>query len=431
MKKWVLSNVDKQRVLRISKKFGVPTVPSILLDAMNFESDEELVEFIDEGAELTNPFLITDMDIAVMRISDAIENNEKICVYGDYDADGVTSTALLYSYLSSIDADVMYYIPSRENEGYGMNKGAVDILKQHEIDLIVTVDNGISAYDEIEYANSLGIDVIVTDHHTPPEKMPNAVAIVNPHRKDDISPFKHFSGVGIAFKLVMALEDDNLDMEYLLDCYSDIVALGTIGDVVSLTGENRILVREGIKRINSNSRLGIAELRRAAGCDKKEISAGNIAFTLVPRINAGGRLGLCHKAVNLLITENQDEAREIAEELNEDNIERKEIEQEILRSVEKTLEEDDSIKYQKILVIAGEGWHQGVIGIAASRIKDKYGKPTIIITYDGESAKGSGRSIEGFAMCDGVAYCKDLLTVFGGHPMAAGLSMKTENIDEI
>lgn len=429
MKKWVLSNVDKNNVLRISKQFNIPAIPSIILDTMNFESDDELEAFIDEDAELSDPFLITDMDLAVMRISDAIVNNERICVYGDYDADGVTSTALLYSYLMSVDADVMYYIPSRESEGYGLNMNAIDILNQHEIDLIVTVDNGISSYYEIEYANSLGIDVVVTDHHTPPERLPNAAAIVNPHRKDDISPFKHFSGVGIAFKLVMALEDENLDMEELFDRYSDIAALGTIGDVVSLTGENRILVKEGIKRINADSRLGIAELRKAAGCDKKDISAGNIAFTLVPRINAGGRLGLCHKAVNLLITENPDEAREIAEELNEDNIERKEIEQEILRSVEKTLEDNDDIKYRKIIVVAGEDWHPGVIGIAAARIKDKYGKPTIIISCDGENAKGSGRSIEGFALCDGITYCKDLLTVFGGHPMAAGLSMKTENID--
>ncbi len=429
MKKWVLADFDKSNAARIAKGLKLPAIPSIVLDTMKFESDEELVSFLDDDAELTNPFLITDMDLAVMRITDAIESGERICVYGDYDADGVTSTALLYSYLKSIGADVIYYIPSRETEGYGLNNGAIDILHEKNVGLIVTVDNGISAYNEVEYSNSLGIDVVVTDHHTPPEQLPNAAAVVDPHRRDDLSSFKHFSGVGLAFKLVMAMEDDDLDMEKLYDLYSDIAAVGTIGDVVSLTGENRILVKEGLKRINSGNRPGIAELRRVSGCDKKDVSAGSVAFTLVPRINAGGRLGLSSKSVELLLTDDREKAERIAEELNADNIDRKEIEQEILRSVEKTLEEDENIKYKKIIVVEGEGWHQGVIGIAAARIKDKYGKPTIIITYDGESAKGSGRSIEGFAMCDGVAYCKELLTVFGGHPMAAGMSLKTENID--
>ena len=322
-----------------------------------------------------------------------------------------------------------YYIPSRETEGYGMNKNAIQVISDSHVNLIITVDNGISAYEEVEYANSLGIDVVITDHHVPPEKLPNAVAIVDQHRKDDTSPFKDFSGVGIVFKLVMALEDNDLDIEKLLDDYSDIAAIGTIGDVVSLTGENRILVREGLKRINSSKRLGIAKLRENAGTDKKDMSAVNIAFNIVPRINAGGRLGLSQRSVKLLLTDDEREAAEIAEELGEDNRKRQQIEHEILEEAIKSIESDPTVKYQKVLIVAGENWHQGVIGIVAARLKEKYGKPTIVISYSGENAKGSGRSIEGFHMRDSVAYCEDLITIFGGHPMAAGLSLESKNIE--
>lgn len=429
MKKWVVSPLNKENAKRISEQFGVSILPAMLIDIMGFRDDNEIEEFLSDDSDFSDPYLMMDMEKAVIRITRAINENERICVYGDYDADGVTSTALLYSYLLSVNADVMYYIPARENEGYGLNNKAIDTLKENYVDLIITVDNGVSACEQIEYANSLGIDTIVTDHHTPPEKLPDAVAVVDPHRDDDQSPFKYFSGVGIAFKLVMALEDDELNVDILLDRFSDIAAMGTIGDVVSLTGENRYLVKEGLKRINSNERLGIHELRKEAGAENKVQSAGGVAFTLVPRINAGGRLGLSQKSVDLLLSDNIEEASAIARELGEDNRNRQSLEQEILKSVEKTLEENDLIKYRKVIVVAGEGWHQGVIGIVAARIKDRYGKPTVIISYDGANAKGSGRSVEGFTLCDAVSYCKDLLTIFGGHPMAAGMSLPTSNID--
>ncbi|MDE7389950.1 MAG: single-stranded-DNA-specific exonuclease RecJ [Lachnospiraceae bacterium] len=429
MKKWVISKLDKDNAKRIAAEFNIHILPAMLIDIMGFEDDEEIAEFLSEDFDFSDPFLVTDMDKAVIRITKAVQSFERICVYGDYDADGVTSTALLYSYLVSIGANVMYYIPSRENEGYGLNNNAVDVLKEQGVSLIITVDNGISACEQIDYASSLGIQTVVTDHHTPPAQLPNAIAVVNPHREDDISPFKHFSGVGIVFKLCMAMDDDGLNIDELLDKFSDIAAIGTVGDVVSLSGENRSLVKAGLRKINNGDRIGIAALKQSAGYAEKELSAGNVAFTLVPRINAGGRLGLSQKSVKLLLSEDSDEAREIAEELSEDNRNRQEIEQEILKQVEQKLDNDEYIKYRKIIVVAGEGWHQGVIGIAAARIKDKYGKPTIIISYDGENAKGSARSIEGFAMCDGVAYCKELLTVFGGHPMAAGMSLPTANID--
>ena len=428
MKKWSVADINKKNASRISKQYSIPILPSILLDSKKFKNDTEMLEFVSDSAEFTDPFLISDMDIAVERINRAVDNFEKICIYGDYDADGVTSTAVLFSYLESISAYVMYYIPERESDGYGLNKDAVQLLSDDGVKLIITVDNGISAYEEIEYANELGVDVIVTDHHTPPERLPNSVANVNPHRADDNSPFKDFSGVGVVFKLIMALESDNLTVEDLLDLYSDICAVGTVGDVVSLTGENRLLVKEGLKRLNDNIRPGLEILRNKVGYENKELTSTAVAFAIVPKINACGRLGGAQKAVRLFLTEDYEEAEALADELIEENNIRKSIEQEILTQVIKVIDSDDNIRLRKVLVVEGENWHQGVIGIVAARIKEMYGKPTMIISYSGESAKGSGRSIEGFSMCDAVTYCKELLTIFGGHPMAAGWSLPTDNI---
>lgn len=428
MKKWVVPAIDKENAKRIMNEYNVPMLPAVILESKHFENDSQMSDFISENTEFTDPFLIADMKAAVERINKAIDNFEKICIYGDYDADGVTSTAVLFSYLESISAYVMYYIPERESEGYGLNNNAIDLLKEKEIELIITVDNGISAYNEVEYANSLGIDVIITDHHTPPEKLPNAVANVNPHRVDDKSPFKEFSGVGVVFKLIMAMENGNLAVEDILDLYSDICAIGTIGDVVSLTGENRLLVREGLKRLDENIHPGIEVLRLKVGYEEKYVSSTAVAFNIVPKINACGRLGGAEKAVKLFLTEDFDEAMVLVDQLIEENRIRKEIESKILAEAIKAIEFNENIKRRKILIVEGEDWHQGVIGIVAARIKDIYGKPTMIISYNGEYAKGSGRSIEGFPMCDAITYCKDLLTIFGGHPMAAGWSLPTKNI---
>ena len=429
MKIWKNEEFSRDNVLAISKKNRISALSAMLLDEMRFQSEQDISEFISDSFSFEDPSLIKDMDKAVERIKIAVEFYEKICVYGDYDADGVTSTALLYSYLKSKDANVCFYVPSRENEGYGLNNNAIDYLSTENVELIVTVDNGVSAYEQVEHANQLGIDIIITDHHEIPEKLPNAIAVVDPHRKDDNSTYKYFSGVGLAFKFAMAYEGEKLDINDLLDKYSDIVALGTVGDLVNLTGENRMLVKEGLKRINNCKRLGLNALKEAAGLEKPGLKAGDLAFSLCPRINAGGRLGLSIKSVRLLVTDNPSEARAISKELNDDNIERQEIEKKIVAEAEHILYENDNIKYKKIIVIAGEKWHQGVIGIVAARIKERCGKPTIIISYDGLFAKGSARSVEGFRMCDGVSYCKELLTIFGGHPMAAGFSLPTENID--
>ncbi|MCH5201731.1 MAG: single-stranded-DNA-specific exonuclease RecJ [Oscillospiraceae bacterium] len=430
MKVWSVKKPNREQALAISEQLGIPVFLAMLLTIRGITKEEEIRDFLTDEANFSDPYLMKDMDKAVSRIIYSVENGEKICVYGDYDADGVTSTALLYSYLrDSLDADVIFYIPSRGSEGYGMNKEAIDKLKSLGVNLIITVDNGISAREEIEYANSLSIDTIVTDHHMPSGEIPNAVAVIDVNREDDTSPYKLFSGVGVAFKLVMAIEGEYADVEGLLENFSDIAAMGTIGDIVPLRGENRTLVKAGIRHIQNSDRIGINAMKDEAGLFDKKITAGNISFTLVPRINAGGRMGLSEKSVNLLLTENEEEAISIADELGADNVNRQGIEKEILNSINEKISLSPDIINDKILVISGNGWHHGVIGIVASRLKEIYDKPVIVIGIDEDGvARGSGRSIEGFSLCDAVFACSDLLTNYGGHPMAVGLGLDPDNI---
>lgn len=432
MKVWSVAKVNKERAIAMANKLEIPPLLAMMLDIRGITKEEDVINFLQENKDFSNPFLMKDMDKAVERITTAVENGEKICVYGDYDADGVTSTSLLYSYLrDSLGADVMFYIPTRTGEGYGMNKGAVDKIHSLGVTLIITVDNGISAREEIDYANSLGIDTVITDHHMPSGAIPKAVAVVNAHQKDDKSPFKDFSGVGVAFKLVMAIEGEYADVDSLLENFSDIATLGTIGDIVPLVGENRTLVKNGLRHIQNSDRIGINAMKQESGIAEKEINSSNVAFTLVPRINAGGRLGSSEKSVNLLLTEDEDEAVTIADKLGMDNRERQSIEKEILASIDEEVRRTPNIVNDKILVFAGKGWHQGVVGIAASRIKDIYDKPTIIIGIDDDGvARGSGRSVEGFSLCDAVFACSEHLTNYGGHPMAVGISLEKEKIND-
>ena len=432
MKVWSVAKVTKERAISMANRLEIPPLLAMMLDIRGITKEEDVINFLQENKDFSDPFLMKDMDKAVERITTAVENGEKICVYGDYDADGVTSTSLLYSYLrDSLGADVMFYIPTRTGEGYGMNKGAVDKIHSLGVTLIITVDNGISAREEIDYANSLGIDTVITDHHMPSGAIPKAVAVVNAHQQDDKSPFKDFSGVGVAFKLVMAIEGEYADVDSLLENFSDIATLGTIGDIVPLVGENRTLVKNGLRHIQNSDRIGINAMKQESGIAEKEINSSNVAFTLVPRINAGGRLGSSEKSVNLLLTEDEDEAVTIADKLGMDNRERQSIEKEILASIDEEVRRTPNIVNDKILVFAGRGWHQGVVGIAASRIKDIYDKPTIIIGIDDDGvARGSGRSVEGFSLCDAVFACSEHLTHYGGHPMAVGISLEKEKIND-
>lgn len=428
LRKWEVRPLDKERAAAFAQTYGVPFFLAMLMNIRGLDDAVHLREFLGEGEPLSDPFLLKDMDKAVARITRAVDNMEKIAVYGDYDADGVTSTAMLYSYLETRGADVIFYIPQREGEGYGMNIGAVEYLKEQGVSLIVTVDNGISSVQEVARANELGIDVVVTDHHRPQEILPDAVAVVDAYRPDDTSPYKHFSGVGIAFKLLMALEDGAGDVEDLLEAYSDLAAIGTIGDIVPLTGENRTLIRAGLERLSQSDRPGVQALLENAGIAGKALTSTNVAFTLVPRINATGRMGAPERAVRLLISGYEEEAEVLSEEICADNEERRRVEAEIAEAAFADIGAKGYMK-DRVVVVDGENWHHGVIGIVASRVTERCGKPCMIISRGETEAKGSGRSIEGFSLFEAICACGDLLIKFGGHPMAAGITLKPENIE--
>lgn len=428
MKKWVISQINKEEASRLAEIRGLPYFLAMILQIRGITEQEEIEAFLQPGGAVAPPLEIKDMQKAAVRVLQAINCFEKICVYGDYDADGVTATALLFSYLESCGANVMYYIPNREGEGYGMNCTAVEYLHQQGVRLIITVDNGIASLEEIRLANRLGMEVVVTDHHQPQGELPEAVAVVDPHREDCPSRFKQLAGVGVAFKLMMALEGEDADPQGLLENYADLIAIGTIGDVVPLTGENRVFVKAGLRALLHTDRAGLRALLDAAGMQGRKITAGSVSFGLVPRINAAGRLGSCDSAVRLLLSDYEEEASDFAVHINEENRNRQEIEAEILREVEELLAHEPQRRYDRVLVMEGEGWHHGVIGIVASRVVERYGKPCIMIGTLGEEARGSGRSIPGFSLYDAIFHCREYLTRFGGHPMAAGLSMETSQI---
>ncbi len=427
-KKWVLLRGNKEFASQASTELDIEPLAALIVSSRGIEDIYELEEFFDEDAPLSlDPLSILDMDKARDRIIAAIDNFETICVYGDYDADGVTATALLYSYLESHDANVIRYIPDRISEGYGLNCEAVKKLNGRGVKLIVTVDNGVSAVDEIACASKLGIDVVVTDHHNVGEVIPDCIAVVDPHRPDCPSNFKEMSGVGVAFKLICALEGHNEDE--LLDKYGDLIALGTIGDVVSLTGENRVMVRRGIRKICNNPRPGIAALLELSGAKGKGFSASSAAYTLCPRINASGRMSSADKALELLLAD-KESALSLAEEINSLNTKRQSCENEIYNSALAYIYDNPSMLKDKILVVDGDGWHQGVVGIVAAKLTEHFGKPAIVISKNGSDAKGSCRSIEGFSIYDAIEHCSDCLTHFGGHTLAAGISLNSDSIDE-
>ncbi|MBQ3048516.1 MAG: single-stranded-DNA-specific exonuclease RecJ [Oscillospiraceae bacterium] len=426
IKRWKLIRFDKSESAVLADKLKIPLMTADLLVARGVKTEEQAKSFLFGSNEFSDPMEYADMDKAVDRIRKALYEDERICVYGDYDCDGVTATVLLYSYFEDSGADVIYYIPDRYNEGYGLNKKAIDRIKKAGVNLIVTVDNGISAVEEIDYAAKLGIDVVVTDHHMPPAELPNAVAVVDPHRADCNGAFKELAGVGVAFKLVCALEGEN--GETLIDQYGDLAALGTIADVVPLLGENRIIAKCGVESIQYAERVGIKALLKISGLEDKEITAENISFGLAPRINSSARIGTAEAAVNLLITDDDEYAEELAEELLKRNKERQELERGIMAQIEEYIAAQPEVLLERVLVLCGEGWHHGVIGIVCSRMVERFGKPCVLISINGEEARGSARSVEGFSMVEAVSSCKEYLTRYGGHASAAGVSMNTSDI---
>lgn len=424
-KQWCLSACDKDAAAQLAENGELDPFLALLLTARGITDEIDAAAYLSADTEFSDPFSLADMEKAVERIAAAMDNFERIAVFGDYDADGVTATALVYSYLVSQGANVEYRIPDRMREGYGISCAAVQELSESGVKLIVTVDNGIAAVEEAAFAKELGVDMVITDHHTPGAQLPDAVAVVNPHRKDCPSEYKEFAGVGVAFQLVCALEGDS---DTVLQKYADLLALGTLADVVPLTGENRALVKKGIRRINAGARPGIEALKAVAGVADRPLTASNVAFTLAPRINAAGRIGSAETALRLLLCDNEQDAIELANETDILNKQRQAIETKISAEAIQQIEENPAVKYAGVLVVSGAGWHPGVIGIVAARLVSKYGKPAVVITTDGETGKGSCRSIPGFSVYDALAKCAPLLTHFGGHPGAAGLGVLTENI---
>lgn len=401
-----------------------------ILAARGITDPAEALTLLAGEEELSDPALLTDMDAACQRIWQAIDNGETIAVFGDYDVDGVTATALLYQHLKGMGATVKCMLPSREGDGYGLSKNAIQSMHNKGCSLIVTVDNGISAVEEAEFAASLGMDLIITDHHLPPETLPKAVAVVDPRREDDHSPFKGLCGAGVAFKLCAAL--DGCPPEEMLDYCGDLAAVGTVADVMPLVGENRTLVKAGLQQLQQTDRPGFGALLEEVGLAGKSITAENISYAIAPRINAAGRMDNAVTALQLVLCEDPDRAGELAHRLNEINTHRQETEQQIFKAAEELLEQQPERLDDRIMLLWGRDWHPGVIGIVASRLVERTGRPVIVVTIDehGEG-KGSGRSVQGFNLHACIGSCADLLVRYGGHAMAAGLSVREENLPEL
>ncbi|MCR4616042.1 MAG: single-stranded-DNA-specific exonuclease RecJ [Clostridiales bacterium] len=428
-KKWTVARTDKEYAASVSQQYNMNPFAVLLALSRGIEKPEEIEAFLSSQYSCcTDPFDFPDMRKAVNRINEALDSGEHIAVVGDFDADGVTSTAIMYEYLRDMGGNVSYYIPSRHTEGYGLSTQIIDKLRDSGVTLIVTVDNGINCVEETEYAGKLGIDLVITDHHQQGKVLPNAVAVVNPHRNDCRLEFKDYAGVGVAFKLICALSGE--DSRSLFYDFVDLVAIGTIGDVVPLKGENRDFVRAGLEIIRSHPRIGIDALIKSSGLGSKRVGSLNVAFSLVPRINAAGRMSEAVEALDLLLCEDYEEAGILAEKLERCNGERHDVEREIMAQAVENIDSMPEHKYDRVLVCSGEGWHPGVIGIVTSKLMEKYGKPCIVISEDGDKARGSGRSMEGFSLYDALSDSADILTNFGGHTLAAGFGIMAENIDE-
>ena len=450
-------------VSEIAEKNKISNICASLLYNRGYSTHEEASRFLNfNDVVMHSALLLKDIEPAVERIQRAIENHERIAIFGDYDVDGVTSVTMLYLYLHDLGADVGYYIPNRVGEGYGMSNDSIKYLHSIGVNLIITVDTGITAINETEYAKSLGIDVIITDHHECQDTIPDAVAVINPHRKDCNYPFKYLAGVGVIFKFICAYEtitfyDKNHESKAVKSIYyrfADLAAIGTIADVMPITDENRIIVKFGLAMLEKTERIGLKALMEAASLGSnpniraigeskpkttkpKKINSTYIGFTIAPRINAAGRISSASKAVELLLANDPETAANLAYELCEINYTRQIEENKIAESAYKKIENELNLNTQKVIVTGDDEWMQGVVGIVSSKVTEKYGLPSILISFDASSGedsvwdigKGSGRSIKGFNLVEALSYAKDYLVKFGGHELAAGLTIYRKNLD--
>lgn len=430
MYKWQINEPDAGLVGALQKETGLPSLICRILVSRGI-SDKDAADRFFNGTELSDPLTIKDMDKAVEALSAAIEDGTQITIFGDYDCDGVTSTYMLVSYLQACGAYVDWYIPTRD-DGYGLDTAAIDLLKKRGTELIVTVDTGISAAAEARYIKEKGMRLIITDHHQVPEEIPEAIAVVDPHRPDDTSPYKEFAGCGVALKLLMALETaTGGSADSIFTQYADMAALGTIADVVDLGGENRVIVREGLRLMENTENMGLNRLLLMSGWEEgQEITSSFIGYKISPKINAAGRIDTPAAAMETLLAETMNTAASKALTLCELNTQRKELGEAIAAQIDGQISRDPRLLDHRLLIVSGDGWQHGVIGLASGELLKKYGKPNIVITREGETSRGSARSVEGLNMFEMLESCSDLLLRHGGHPRAAGLTVATDRLGE-
>ena len=427
-KKWQIYQIDEKKVEEIAKNYNINKLLAIILVNRDIIEQEQIKKFLEpKRNDFYDPYQMPDMEIAVERIMKAIDNEEKIIIYGDYDVDGITSVTVLKSFLEERGIKVEEYIPNRLEEGYGLNKKAIDKIVKDGNQLMITVDCGISAIEEVDYANRLGIETIITDHHEPGNELPKAIAVVDAKRKDNKYPFRNLAGVGVVFKLIQALgmRMGLAEKEYLK--YLDIVCIGTISDIVPLVDENRVIVKLGLKLVEQTKNLGLKSIIQSSGYN--QIDSNTVSFGVAPRINACGRMGHQEEALKLFLATDANEVSELTQKLNEYNKIRQETEKNIYNEAVEEIEKN-KLYDKNTIVVMKENWHHGVIGIVSSKITELYFKPSILLCEEGENGKGSGRSIPGFDLYEALTKCKQSIDKFGGHSMAIGINIKKDKFEE-
>ncbi len=424
-----LTEEQKNESIELAKELNIHPILGQLLQQRNIKTKEEVERFFQPDLkELHDPFLMQDMDIAVDRLNKAIGSKERILVYGDYDVDGTTAVALVYKFIRQIYSNITYYIPDRDDEGYGVSKQGIDFAYEDGVSLIIVLDCGIKAVKQIAYAKEKGIDFIICDHHVPDEVLPPAVAILNPKRLDNTYPYTHLSGCGVGFKFMQGFAINNGIKFRKLKPLLDLVAVSVASDIVPICGENRILTFHGLKQLNRHPCVGLKAIIDITGLTKKDITTSDIIFKIGPRINASGRMQSGKEAVDLLVENNYQLAREKAEQINQYNEARKDLDKGVTEEANRIVDEYKELDSKRSIVLYNESWHKGVIGIVASRLTEEYYRPAVVLTRTENYATGSARSVPGFDVYKAIEHCRDLLDSFGGHTYAAGLSMRVENV---
>ena len=431
MATWKIKTPDTSHVFRLTEEFKTSEIIGRVLANRDIESLESSRSFFDPKlSQLHDPFLMKDMDIAAGMVAEKVKSGGRIFIFGDYDVDGTTGSSALFLFLTSLECDAKVYIPDRIKEGYGLSREGIDVAKDWGADLLISCDCGINATDEVAYANDQNLEVIITDHHMPDENLPEANAILNPKQPDCSYPFKGLCGGAVVFKLIQAVSqllelDDDLVHQYI-----DLITLGTAADIVPLTDENRIIVKHGLKSLSKTKRPGLRALLEVSGLGEKELTVGRLLFWAAPRINAAGRLGDANRAVQLMTTENLPESLKLARELDEENRQRQDLQQSMVDEAIMKVNAEVDLEKEKAIVLWDDNWHEGVIGIVASKIKETYHRPAVIISLSNGTGKGSARSVKGFDLYENLTECRELLDGYGGHPMAAGLTLDRENLED-